>query len=203
MMAHGNVRSRGVFFPLRWSSHFPSLTFSVMIAPRSILLLQPNPPPLAIMFLTVFFHCLSFLCLYSLPQPAQIYRAALWLCKRHAGKEEGHGFYNCSSPMLTARAAKVTHSVWLSHVHGAQQRFVFITEHVTCTQTHTFNQPPTAFPDKVRQNDDTYRQNHKILQQTDMEIILFSVKFCLFPSFSFTNPSGLGVGKKGTGERKP
>lgn len=136
------------FFPLRQSSRFLSLTFSVMIAPRSISLLQPTPPSFLLLhnYGSYSFFPLSVLslCLYSLPQPAQIYRAALWLCERHAGKEEGHGFYNCSSPMLTARAAKVTHSVWLSHVHRAPQHFVFITEHATHTHTHTFNQAPSC-----------------------------------------------------------
>lgn len=130
------------FLPLRRSSRFPSLTFSVMIAPRSISLLQP-PHPCTHTHTHLLYNYGSYCffstvcpfspCLYSLPQPAQNYRAALWLCKRHAGKEEGHGFYNCSSPMLTARAAKVTHSVWLSHVHRAPQHFVFITDHATHT----------------------------------------------------------------------
>lgn len=151
MMAHGNVRSRGVFFPS--SSPVLSLSLPHLLShdsSKKYFITSTNPPPLLLLLLhnygSYVFFPLSVLsvCLYSLPQPAQIYRAALWLCKRHAGKEEGHGFYNCSSPMLTARAAKVTHSVWLSHVHRAPRHFVFITEHATHTHTHTFNQPQSC-----------------------------------------------------------
>lgn len=138
MMAHGNVRRRAVFSLLASLS----LTFSVMIAPRSISLLQPATPTAPSSFIIMTLTCcfffpflpplLSFLsvCLYSLPQASPDLRGSvLALRERHAGKEEGHGFYNCSSPMLTGRAAKVTHSVWLSHVHTAPRHFVFITPH--------------------------------------------------------------------------
>lgn len=160
-----------------------------MIAPRSISLLQP-PLPHNYGSCHFFFQLSLSPCLYSLPQPAQIYRAVLWLCKRHAGKEEGHGFYNCSSPMLTARAAKVTRSVWLSHVHGAPQHFVFITEHATHTRTHTHEHAHlirlrAAFPASVQQNDHMYGHNHEISRRTQAVIILLRGALFLFMSFFF------------------
>lgn len=178
------------FSPLRPSSRFPSLTFSVMIAPRSISLLQP--PPFTIMALTVFFHCLSFLlCLYSLPQPAQIYRAAFGSARDMLAKRKVMVFYNCSSPMLTARAAKVTHSVWLSHVHRAPQHFVFIMEHATHTHTQThLISFRVAFPVNVQQNDPTYRHDCKISQQTEVEIILLGCESFFF--LWFQNPVDWG-----------
>lgn len=145
MMARGNVRRRRVFLP---SSPVLLLSLPHLLShDSSKKYFITSTPSLQLWLLLFFFlfHGLSFLCLHSLPEPAQNYRAALWLCRRHAGREEGHGFYNCSSPMLTARAAKVTHSVWLSHVHRAPRHSVFITG-TPHTQTHTFNQPRSCIP---------------------------------------------------------
>lgn len=60
------------FLPLchRQSALSLSLTFSVMIAPRSISLLQPTTPFFTIMALTGFFHCLSFFSVFVFPPTA-------------------------------------------------------------------------------------------------------------------------------------
>lgn len=144
MMAHGNVRSRGVYFP---SSPVLSLSLPHLLSHDSskkyfITSPLPHPPyPVTIMALTGFFHCLSFLCV-CIPSHSQ---------PRSTGQRFGS-----ARDMLAKRKVMVFTTAaphcWqpvLPKWHTLFGFPTFIELHSTSslsqstphTQTHTFNQP--------------------------------------------------------------